>query len=172
MNTIKAPLLALTCIIVVLQNLLSIQQIEAFTMIPNISSKQQIIMYNHERRRGQVTSSSSSSRSSKSFTSISAAKDEHDFEALVLAAQDPKSFEAYVLNKNKKEKEKIKTQAQIQAVTNEEGGKKKGYVPIEQWNENRSKDNLSWEEKVQFEGQRLGNQFRQNEILRKNLKSW
>lgn len=49
-----------------------------------------------------------------------------------------------------------------------------GYVRVEEWNEQQKQKqkcaNLTWEERVQFEGQRQGDRFRQNEILRKNLK--
>lgn len=46
------------------------------------------------------------------------------------------------------------------------------YQRIEEWEiEQKSKaKNGSWEERVQFEGQRYGNQFNQNEILRQHLK--
>ena len=46
---------------------------------------------------------------------------------------------------------------------------KSAYVPIEQWNAEKKKANLTWEERVQFDGQVHGNKFKQNEILRKNL---
>mmetsp|Transcript_17642 Transcript_17642/g.22265 ORF Transcript_17642/g.22265 Transcript_17642/m.22265 type:complete len:159 (-) Transcript_17642:816-1292(-) len=103
-------------------------------------------------------------------TSLYMSRDNSDMEEMLRAAQDPKLFEEYVLKKNQ-----TKNEVNIEKTTSgedEEGGKKKGYVPIEQWEEERSKDSLSWEEKVQFDGQRYGNQFQQNEILRKNLKSW
>lgn len=50
------------------------------------------------------------------------------------------------------------------------------YVPVEEWDaaqRNQTKGGLlSWEERVQFDGQRHGNRFRQNEILRHNLKGF
>ena len=49
---------------------------------------------------------------------------------------------------------------------------KKGYQRIEEWDATRNKDDMAWEERVQFDGRRFGNQFQQNEILRKNLKSF
>jgi hypothetical protein len=56
----------------------------------------------------------------------------------------------------------------------EEPPKPKGkYQRIEEWEQhNNEKGNMSWEQKVQFDGQRLGNQVRQDSILRKYLKSW
>mmetsp|Transcript_48223 Transcript_48223/g.73407 ORF Transcript_48223/g.73407 Transcript_48223/m.73407 type:complete len:165 (-) Transcript_48223:288-782(-) len=49
--------------------------------------------------------------------------------------------------------------------------KKKGtYQRIEEWDaERKANGTLSWEERVQYEGQRYGNQVRQNDILQKNL---
>jgi len=47
------------------------------------------------------------------------------------------------------------------------------YQRIEEWDAEQKQKaksgTLSWEEKVQFDGQRHGNQYRQNEILRKHL---
>ena len=92
-------------------------------------------------------------------------RDNLDLDALQKAAKDPKLFEEYVLNKKKvKEEPKIEEEKPASA--------KKGYVPIEQWDEERKKDSLQWEEKVQFEGQMYGNRFNQNEILRHNLKTF
>ena len=52
--------------------------------------------------------------------------------------------------------------------------KKKGaYQPIEEWDSSRQNgENMSAEERLQWECQRGGNQFRQNEILRHNLNSF
>ena len=47
------------------------------------------------------------------------------------------------------------------------------YQKIEDWDaERKEKGILSWEEKVQYDGQRHGNQFRQNDILTRNLHSF
>ena len=44
------------------------------------------------------------------------------------------------------------------------------YQRIEEWDaERKSKGELSWEEKVQFDGQRHGNHVRQDSILRRHL---
>lgn len=45
-----------------------------------------------------------------------------------------------------------------------------GYTRVEEWNEKKyKKTNLTWEERVQWEGQQHGDKFMQNEILRKNI---
>jgi hypothetical protein len=54
-----------------------------------------------------------------------------------------------------------------------DGKKTKKYIPIEQWEEQRKNgENMTWEERLQWESQRSGDQFRQNEILRQNLKQF
>lgn len=89
-------------------------------------------------------------------------KSELSFEELTKLASDPKAFEAYALGKMKQEKKSDE-------VPKPTAKKQNAYVPIEEWDANRKKDDMSWEEKLQFEGQRDGNKFRQNEILRHNL---
>ena len=86
--------------------------------------------------------------------------------------KDPAAFEAYVLRKQQAKKKQEEEDATKLKKSKDEELVKKGYVPIEQWDKDRMKDDLGWEEKVQFDGQRFGNKFQQNEILRKNLKSW
>eukprot|EP00565_Helicotheca_tamesis_P001053 CAMPEP_0185740946 /NCGR_PEP_ID=MMETSP1171-20130828/38695_1 /TAXON_ID=374046 /ORGANISM="Helicotheca tamensis, Strain CCMP826" /LENGTH=333 /DNA_ID=CAMNT_0028412879 /DNA_START=114 /DNA_END=1115 /DNA_ORIENTATION=- len=60
----------------------------------------------------------------------------------------------------------------------EEPPKKKGYQRAEEWEaelDDRRKgkgSGMTWEEKVQFDGQRFGNQIRQDAILRKHLGSF
>ena len=120
--------------------------------------------------------------------------DPNYYAALREASKDPKTFEAFVRRQQQQHQAKQQSPSSQRdtnisdttydsvsnststdsAESSSPSQKKKGYVPIEQWDENRSKnpDKLSWDEKVQFDGQRFGNQFKQNEILRKNLKSW
>lgn len=44
------------------------------------------------------------------------------------------------------------------------------YQRIEEWDEERTaKGELTWEEKVQFEGQRFGNRVKQDDILRHHI---
>lgn len=109
---------------------------------------------------------------SKKLTSVFNSSGDYDMDELLRVSQDPKLFEEYVLKK-KKEKDQMDMKEETNLDdSNENEEKKSRYVPIEEWDEKRSKDDLSWEERVQFDGQRFGNQFAQNEILRKNLKSW
>ncbi|CAJ1961379.1 unnamed protein product [Cylindrotheca closterium] len=67
-------------------------------------------------------------------------------------------------------------QQQEEEESQEEGAseKPKGkYQPIEEWDaERKSSGELSWEEKVMFDGQQHGNQVRQNDILIRNLHSF
>ena len=46
--------------------------------------------------------------------------------------------------------------------------KEGAYQRVEDWDRER-KENISWEEKVQFDGQRYGNRVRQDDILRHHL---
>jgi hypothetical protein len=58
---------------------------------------------------------------------------------------------------------------------NEQPPKKQkgGYKRIEEWDaERKTNGEMSWEERVQYEGQRHGNQVRQNDILQRNLHTW
>jgi hypothetical protein len=92
------------------------------------------------------------------------------------AARDPVAFEKFVMAKDKvvdHDDDEIETNPQ--GVDNNSAvnpNKKKGYQRIEEWDAQRTKDDMSWEERVQFEGRRFGNQYLQNEILRRNLKSF
>jgi hypothetical protein len=45
---------------------------------------------------------------------------------------------------------------------------KKAYQRVEEWDKEQ-KESLTWEEKVQFDGQRYGNKVNQNDILRHHL---
>jgi hypothetical protein len=47
------------------------------------------------------------------------------------------------------------------------------YQRAEEWDaEQRAKSKGSWEERVQFDGQRFGNQVKQDAILRQHLKGF
>ena len=88
-----------------------------------------------------------------------------NYDDLLKAASDPEAFERYVLQQSKKAEPKEVSEETKKPVSN--------YKRIEEWDkEQRAKGKdktLSWEERVQYDGQRHGNQFHQNEILRKNL---
>lgn len=124
--------------------------------------------------------------------------DDEYLQALREAAKDPKSFELFVAQHNKKT---CKNNAEYcglsdvpglpnDGVEGERPGSKPylsygskdsaptakkngGYKPVEEWDkERKEKGILTWEEKVQFEGQRMGNRVKQNDILRHHLNSF
>jgi len=99
------------------------------------------------------------------------------------AARDPITFEKFVLSggleyattdSNNNDSSLPTSDAAMQ--TNGTEKQKKGYQRAEDWeaeqNANAEGGNMTWEEKVQFEGQRNGNKIRQNEILRQSIKLW
>lgn len=47
--------------------------------------------------------------------------------------------------------------------------RKKGYQPIEEWDEEQKNGVNGWEDKVKFDGQKFGDQVRQNDILQQHL---
>ena len=57
------------------------------------------------------------------------------------------------------------TRQAIEARLNKEGMLNSLYIPPEQWTEDRTRQELNWERKVQMQAQREGNQLRQNDIL-------
>ena len=85
---------------------------------------------------------------------------------ILKCAHDPILFEKAVMEQRRKEEEE--KQRKNSGI---EDKPKKPYQRIEKWDEEK-KVNMSWEERVQYEGQRYGNQINQNEILRKNLKGF
>jgi hypothetical protein len=60
-----------------------------------------------------------------------------------------------------------------QSVSNGDGTKK-GYQRVEDWEHDQQEllKEMNWEQRVQYEGQKYGNQFNQNEILKNSLKRW
>mmetsp|Transcript_29355 Transcript_29355/g.79471 ORF Transcript_29355/g.79471 Transcript_29355/m.79471 type:complete len:177 (+) Transcript_29355:365-895(+) len=68
-------------------------------------------------------------------------------------------------------RKKLSSKAAVGDDEEKEKPKPKGkYQPIEEWDaERKAKGELSWEEKVQFDGQRFGNQVKQDSILRRHL---
>lgn len=75
------------------------------------------------------------------------------------AAKDPKTFEEFIKNGRLDAKKKKKTP------------KPGAYQRIEEWDaeQERKRADMSWEERVQFDGQRFGDKFKQNSILKRNL---
>jgi hypothetical protein len=104
------------------------------------------------------------------------------WDSLQAASKDPETFEKFIEESMKREKMSSSSPSHAKAAaaksssSSQEGGedkpkKKSKYVPIEEWNEQQT-ENMSKEERLQWECQRGGNQFRQNEILTQNLKSF
>lgn len=107
-------------------------------------------------------------------------KDDSYWDQLQAASKDPERFEKFIEETMAKKKMVSSSSSSLSsaysaaAKAQEETTpkKKKGaYVPIEQWDAQHS-ENMSKEERLQWECQRNGNQFRQNEILMHNLKSF
>lgn len=112
-------------------------------------------------------------------------KDSSYWDSLQAASKDPETFEKFIEESMKRKKMSPSSPSHAKAAaaaaastssSSQEGGKdkpkkKSKYVPIEEWNEQRT-ENMSKEERLQWECQRGGNQFRQNEILTQNLKSF
>ena len=101
------------------------------------------------------------------------------WDALQVASKDPATFEKFIEESiaRKKQGEKISSSAMglhdtsVSAVENAPKKKSK-YVPIEEWDASRTVDDMSSEERLQWECQRSGNQYRQNEILMNNIKGF
>ena len=78
-----------------------------------------------------------------------------------------------LMNNNKSSKNDDSEDAKDTESTTTPTQKTGGYQRVEDWDaeQKRKKANgeLSWEERVQFDGLREGNQVKQNDILRKNL---
>lgn len=114
-------------------------------------------------------------------------KDDSYWDMLQAASKDPETFEKFIdesmarstrtSSSGQKDKHSaIPSSSEISngANDNDDGiRREKKYVPIEEWEEERKNgENMSWEERLQWESQRSGDQFRQNEILRQNLKQF
>ena len=106
-------------------------------------------------------------------------------------ASDPKAFERAALGKGDDIAEGRRTPTSLRYSSHSgsnstdafssssEGApaaRKGGYQRVEDWDreqqEQAKKGATSWEERVQFDGQRHGNRFQQNEILRHHLKTY
>lgn len=67
------------------------------------------------------------------------------------------------------------TVAKTTSMTNDTEGsdekKQRGYQRAEDWEVDQEKERkeMTWEEKVKYDGQQDGDKFQQNEILRKNM---
>jgi hypothetical protein len=116
------------------------------------------------------------------------------FKRLSQVASDPVAFEKMVMEdavtadpkavkaaQNKKDSEakqnKNKHNSSPTSTTNtmdDTEKRQRGYQRPEDWEaeQEAEKGLLSWDEKVQFDGQRDGNRFQQNEILRRNINTF
>mmetsp|Transcript_10461 Transcript_10461/g.15799 ORF Transcript_10461/g.15799 Transcript_10461/m.15799 type:complete len:204 (-) Transcript_10461:960-1571(-) len=111
-------------------------------------------------------------------------KDDSYWDQLQAASKDPEQFEKFIeetmAKKNKISSSSTSPSTSLSSAYDaakqeeeEKPKKKKGaYVPIEQWDATRSKDDMTKEERLQWECQRGGNRVRQNEILMHNLKGF
>mmetsp|Transcript_5784 Transcript_5784/g.12246 ORF Transcript_5784/g.12246 Transcript_5784/m.12246 type:complete len:183 (-) Transcript_5784:35-583(-) len=109
-------------------------------------------------------------------------RDDSYWDQLQQASKDPILFEKFIEESMRKEKVQAEGGRSQSApgspkrqsdVRHDDGMPKKTgkYIPIEQWDAERT-DNLTREERIQWEAQRDGNRFAQNEILARNLKSF
>eukprot|EP00985_Skeletonema_marinoi_P015353 scaffold7907_cov163-Skeletonema_marinoi.AAC.18 len=112
-------------------------------------------------------------------------KDDSYWDQLQAASKDPEQFEKFI-EETMAKKNKVSSSSTSPSTSSlssaydaakqqeeEKPKKKKGaYVPIEQWDATRSKDDMTKEERLQWECQRGGNRVRQNEILMHNLKGF
>jgi len=102
------------------------------------------------------------------------------FQRVTAAASDPEAFERMVSGDTKKTPlaaaAAAKTNGTDDCDHDNNNKPRKGYVPVEEWEAEQKRKGmageLSWEERVQFDGQRSGDRFKQNEILRHNLHTW
>ena len=99
--------------------------------------------------------------------------DDSYWDALQVASKDPATFEKFIEESIARKKGLVSNNNDSTSDDNNDKPKKKGkYVPIEEWDANRNLDDMTNEERLQWECQRNGNQYRQNEILMNNLKGF
>lgn len=92
---------------------------------------------------------------------------------LMMIASDATTFENAVMERSTMEDDPTHTpHGRFQPGNHPHDGPpsktKKAYQRVEEWDKEQ-KENLTWEEKVQFDGQRHGNKVNQNDILRHHL---
>lgn len=101
-------------------------------------------------------------------------KNDSYWDMLQEASKDPVTFEKFIEESTRRKKLGEPLDGMKVDISAEEDvtPKKKGkYVPIEEWDA-KQKDNMSAEERLQWECQRGGNQLRQNDILVHHLNSF
>ena len=158
--------------------LLSVTTIDAFSI--------QYYSYLARRRtlrpRGMATSICASGHSQSPLEDDPGQRDDSYWDQLQEASKDPVLFEKFIEESMRKKRVQAEGGSSQSApgsstrqsdVRRDDGVPKKTgkYVPIEQWDAERT-ENMTREERIQFEAQRDGNRFAQNEILTRNLKSF
>ena len=122
--------------------------------------------------------------SSSFFDRMDGESDDAFFRRVTAAASDPETFERMVLNQQQQADDapSVSNDGSLSAIGTSDTEAvattpaKKGYVRAEVWDaeeqRRRKSGELTWEERVQFEGQRYGNQVNQNDILRHHLNAF
>lgn len=124
-----------------------------------------------EMRASRDSESGRSSTGRKQFSA-------DELERLKEAARCPEAFERLSLNMKSESGDGCANEGEKPEEATTPKNKKKGggYQRIEDWDADQKsrKDGsgMTWEEKCMFDGQRHGNQVRQNDILIRNLHTW
>jgi hypothetical protein len=106
--------------------------------------------------------------------------DDAHYRRITTAASDPALFEQMVLQSTKVPSSLPSTRSNIATHVDSNAAhapapstNRTGYVRAEEWEaqelQRKKRGELTWEERVQFEGQMYGNRVQQNDILRHNL---
>ena len=96
-----------------------------------------------------------------------------DLERLREAARCPEAFERLSLNMKSEAGDGSDDEGRKSEELAPKNKTKGGYQRIEDWDaEQKSRGAMTWEEKCMWDGQRHGNQVRQNDILIRNLHTW
>jgi hypothetical protein len=106
--------------------------------------------------------------------------DDAYYRRVTAAASDPALFEQMVLQSSKIPSSSPTARINATSVNSNANTSvsapalnKTGYVRAEEWEaqeqQRKKRGELTWEERVQFEGQMYGNRVQQNDILRQNL---
>ena len=96
-----------------------------------------------------------------------------DLERLREAARCPEAFERLSLNMKSEPGDGSDDEGGESEELAPKNKTKGGYQRIEEWDaEQKSRGSMTWDEKCMWDGQRHGNQVRQNDILIRNMHSW
>lgn len=130
------------------------------------------------RQQRRIPSSRTTPRSKSIFELFAMKKfdnesDKDYFLRVTAAASDPEAFERMSLNEQQQPTASVTTN---ETAETKDEGKPGKYVSVEEWEESyqqsKKDGTISWEERVQMEGQKYGDQYKQNEILRRNMKGF